>query len=89
MRWRGSRGLETCGFSAGGSGDVRDGMVGQWNGGAGRPRRVATGVVRLVGFGVPQAQMSQDAADDGGVVDDGDHPQGTAALGTLTWSEPA
>jgi hypothetical protein len=31
---------------------------------------------------VPEAQVLKDAADDGGLVDDGDNPHRSAALGT-------
>ena len=58
-------------------------MVGQRNGRIRGPGRVATGEVGFFGMRIPAAQVFQDAADDGGLVDDGDHPQGTAALGTF------
>ena len=47
-------------------------MVGQRDGGIGRPGRVAGGVVRFIRYVLPPAQVFEDATDDSRVVDNGD-----------------
>ena len=57
------------GRSPGGSGAVGNGMVSEGDGGMGGPGWVATGVVGCFGMRVPAAQVFQDLADDGGLVE--------------------
>ena len=76
-------GSARAGLSPGDSGDVRDGMVGQRDGGIGGPGRIAGRMIRLFGMRVPQAQVCEDFADDGGIVDDGDEAHGAAAFGAF------
>ena len=57
-------------------------MVRQRASRAGRPRRVAPGRVGCFGMGVPAAQVFQDLANDGGLVDDGNEAHRSAAWGT-------
>ena len=58
-------------------------MVRQRASRAGWPRRVAGGMVGCFGMGVPQAQVFENAANDGGLVDDGDQAHGAAAFRAL------
>ena len=72
-----------AGILPGASGAVGNGLVGEREGGMRWPGRVAAGVVRVLRFRVPAAQVVRDPADDGGLVDDGVEAQGAAASGTF------
>ena len=54
-------------------------MVSERDGGIGRPGWVATGMLQWSGFGVPEAQVFKDDADERTLIDDGDDAHRGAA----------
>ena len=64
-----------------GSGDVRDGVVSEWDGGIGGPGWVVARVLEVFGTGVPETQVLEDFADDRKLVDDGDDAHRIPAFG--------
>ena len=58
-------------------------MTGQRDGGANWPRWVTGKGIGTNGFGVPQTQVFEDTADDGGIVDDSDDSDDAHGMTTL------
>ena len=56
-------------------------MIGERDGGAGRPGWGTGRMVGLFGIQVPEAQVFQDPTDDGGLVDDRHDTHGATAFG--------